>query len=880
MFDGRRFTNIRKVAGHESRDILSIDTDHDNKIWLVVQVDDRKIAFLQYTHGRFVEFYRTDYLITTGSDADYNNKLSFAIASNQNKNSLYFIDSDKQLNWVLGNSDIVFSDPDLPTSIEQIAIINKQLIVAGYDDIDTGKICLFKIESTSVKEQDCQITPYSNDISFQIVEENNKHNIYLISHKYLGHFELTHENARRLHKKKSWTVDGLIGSRFFVDNHNRNRLIFGSDNSVFELELNSDKPIKISQYLPYDVGNFNGVLSDVEGNIWVYTSQELIRINPRQLAYANRRSGLVEDEVSTIKKHPSGVIFLGHNVGISLIKEDTIIPIPFTPIPNEMLRVMDVIAVDNGFIFTAHSRGLGFVDLNGVVSFSNFVNQDLIHDAFSIAKNDSEIFVGASNGVFRLSEGIISQILGDDTGRQFTRRVKIIDRQLYVAHVQGLGVFENGQWRWPLKYQNAYSLRDVAYDFIKLSSEKFLLARNDGLWILEDGVLSRPINKLSQLNDIAIYSIYKEDNQLWFGTNNGLYRLDGELTHYSARTGLPSNETNRAALTRINGRLVIGTTSGLAQIIEDGYERPNATGGLSFTGLQINGERTLPENLAQLTSEQRNIILTFDSVSLLRYNNFEFRYRLEPDGDAWKPVQLIGQAVIHLNDLTPGDKEFKIQSLSGGRIVDEISLPFTVQQPLYRSDAITYLLVIFFVSVSSVVFFKLRQYRFHANYDETTRLLNRRKLVELINEEMANTGRGDLHYFSVIYINIIGLKNITEQFGVAVSEQALYDLGQRIKKVVSSKEVIGRMSNNEFVVLVQKTQGARTLRQLGSDILERLNRPLDIKQLTVSLSSLIGYATYNNGIADAEQLIALAERDMLKSKVKSVTDRVNQESLN
>jgi len=92
------------------------------------------------------------------------------------------------------------------------------------------------------------------------------------------------------------------------------------------------------------------------------------------------------------------------------------------------------------------------------------------------------------------------------------------------------------------------------------------------------------------------------------------------------------------------------------------------------------------------------------------------------------------------------------------------------------------------------------RYRGLALRDELTGLANRRLLDELLTAALARTSRSGTCVV-VSYLDLDGFKAINDDFGHAVGDAVLEEVGRRLRAAVRDEDIIARIGGDEFVVV-------------------------------------------------------------------------------
>ncbi len=128
-----------------------------------------------------------------------------------------------------------------------------------------------------------------------------------------------------------------------------------------------------------------------------------------------------------------------------------------------------------------------------------------------------------------------------------------------------------------------------------------------------------------------------------------------------------------------------------------------------------------------------------------------------------------------------------------------------------------------------------------AKIDTLTGLLNRRGMTERIESELKRIQRESSHV-GLLWLDVDLFKQINDQYGHAVGDQALKVMADMIRETLRPYDVASRWGGDEFLVLVQPAD-AETLDQIGSRLCHKIaeNRQvLNSADEVVRLSASIG----------------------------------------
>ncbi|MGV8979129.1 MAG: diguanylate cyclase domain-containing protein [Cellulomonas sp.] len=150
------------------------------------------------------------------------------------------------------------------------------------------------------------------------------------------------------------------------------------------------------------------------------------------------------------------------------------------------------------------------------------------------------------------------------------------------------------------------------------------------------------------------------------------------------------------------------------------------------------------------------------------------------------------------------------------------------------------------------------RYRELALRDELTGLANRRLLDELLTAALARTSRTATRLV-VSYLDLDGFKAINDDYGHAVGDAVLEEVGRRLQGSVRDADVIARVGGDEFVV-VQECPPNETHVVAGR--LDRfMSEPIVIDGLTIQCGVSIG-SVVAEPERDAAAVVAAADAAM------------------
>ncbi|MDY6814381.1 MAG: EAL domain-containing protein [Pseudomonadota bacterium] len=96
----------------------------------------------------------------------------------------------------------------------------------------------------------------------------------------------------------------------------------------------------------------------------------------------------------------------------------------------------------------------------------------------------------------------------------------------------------------------------------------------------------------------------------------------------------------------------------------------------------------------------------------------------------------------------------------------------------------------------------LARIEFLAHYDPLTRLPNRARFEELVNDRLAQAGSGGNRY-ALVYLDLDNFKDINDSLGHTIGDNLLKEVARRLGTLPPETHVIARASGDEFMVLAK-----------------------------------------------------------------------------
>ena len=134
--------------------------------------------------------------------------------------------------------------------------------------------------------------------------------------------------------------------------------------------------------------------------------------------------------------------------------------------------------------------------------------------------------------------------------------------------------------------------------------------------------------------------------------------------------------------------------------------------------------------------------------------------------------------------------------------------------------------------------------------DPLTQLPNRRAAMNLI-DTIAARADSDV---AVLLLNIDHFSLVNERFGYSLGDAAILEVAQRLRGAISSRHTLGRLDNDEFVVIAEQCDPMHA-DLLAEELLRDVTKPMSLGDHDYRLSASIGIALMPDHGRTASELV-------------------------
>lgn len=152
-----------------------------------------------------------------------------------------------------------------------------------------------------------------------------------------------------------------------------------------------------------------------------------------------------------------------------------------------------------------------------------------------------------------------------------------------------------------------------------------------------------------------------------------------------------------------------------------------------------------------------------------------------------------------------------------------------------------------------------------ARYDSLTGLPNRLLINETLAMAMSEAAKWNSRC-AFMMIDLDRFKAVNDTLGHPVGDRLLMRVSERLRQLMSAKEMIGRLGGDEFAVVVRDATDSGAVERLAHTIIDVLSQPYEVDQHTLYIGASVGVAVGPRDGRTAEMLIRSADLALYRSK--------------
>lgn len=154
--------------------------------------------------------------------------------------------------------------------------------------------------------------------------------------------------------------------------------------------------------------------------------------------------------------------------------------------------------------------------------------------------------------------------------------------------------------------------------------------------------------------------------------------------------------------------------------------------------------------------------------------------------------------------------------------------------------------------------------------DRLTGLASREAMIRRVEDRLAQRRRRgqDTAAFALLFLDVNGFKPINDNFGHAIGDRVLAELGQRMRDALRERDLVARWSGDEFVILLDHLDSSEAAQQVVDKLHAAFVAPLAClpAERATGLSVAIGLARCPDDGQDLASLLKVADAQMYQDK--------------
>jgi diguanylate cyclase (GGDEF)-like protein len=158
----------------------------------------------------------------------------------------------------------------------------------------------------------------------------------------------------------------------------------------------------------------------------------------------------------------------------------------------------------------------------------------------------------------------------------------------------------------------------------------------------------------------------------------------------------------------------------------------------------------------------------------------------------------------------------------------------------------------------------LETVRHQATHDALTGLPNRVLFVQRLERELSSTPV-DRH-LAVLFCDLDGFKAVNDTLGHAAGDELLRQVAARLGSTVRPGDTVGRLSGDEFAVLLPRLGGPHAATAFAARITACFETPFRLEGREVEVGTSVGIALRDGTGANVEEVLREADAAMYRDK--------------
>ena len=149
--------------------------------------------------------------------------------------------------------------------------------------------------------------------------------------------------------------------------------------------------------------------------------------------------------------------------------------------------------------------------------------------------------------------------------------------------------------------------------------------------------------------------------------------------------------------------------------------------------------------------------------------------------------------------------------------------------------------------------------------DMLTGLDNRAALHDSMHTRLTRAKQHN-QQLAVLMVDLDRFKPVNDRNGHMVGDLVLKEVARRLGRCLRQSDLRARYGGDEFVVVIDETEGVRTAQTAAERIIQMLSEPMYFGDLTVSIGASIGVARFPRDASSDDELMRKADSALYRAK--------------
>lgn len=522
----------------------------------------------------------------------------------------------------------------------------------------------------------------------------------------------------------SWSEnDGLINNRVRSINQDiRNNIWLGTRSGVSI--FNGETFLNLTKTNGLTNERIRCVYKDAFNNMWLGTYfGGVMRFNYKDFISFTTKEGLISNQITSITEDENGDMIVGSYDGATKIalKDGVIQKINTVTTEDGILNnhINSVLKDDNKYCWYGTDQGISIVK-DGYTKHITIANGLKNHSVTKIKKVGNLFYVGTKDGLATIEPSDnyksfkISHLTTENgmAGKEVSSITENINGDMWIGFADGgISVISKEVIINPKLPRLLTEINSICFDNF---NRVWIGTNGRGMYYgaypdLNEGIELDQLTVEQKLTSNHVFSILHQNNKLWVGHEKGLdvvsLQADStwDITNYGIESGFFGLQNNRnASYIDNNNNLWFGTVNGLF-CLKDEFARVFSEGSMTqnfITNVDVNGEKinwnnsiystgtlgkfNVPEHL-ELPYDMNSLQIDFIGINYVAPEKIKYTWRLVGFNTNWS--NLNASSNYSFTNLSPGDYVFEMKSTNeNGVLIDYVTeFPFTISKPFWQT---------------------------------------------------------------------------------------------------------------------------------------------------------------------------------------------------